>query len=649
MRLWRELHLLVSCLGGVSMKDRQSVWGWLGVVALLSGGTGAAAEQIVLEEAGAKISAPETITCDALPALSLEGDLGTLFGGDRGVVNRLVGAMGQALQQACPDLASIGVEGADRGVSFRFEVTAEGNWVLPGGAPDAAPEPAEPEAPETAAAAPVPETGDDGEAAVAAAAGAPDPAEPAEAAEPEVAPGLAFNDLARFFGPVPTIRGHAKLEAHETWTRILAARAYAHRPSLIEDDMTALEVAKQMLNPAEFQQVFGAYAQTIGQGPRADFRRLSVFDRRDLATRVRAQLRQFLDQRRQTGWIDVFHVVPTRLGEYSFETGAFPLDLRNGRNYRVPAWQSFQVQGALNSVVMPTELRASAEQARQLDTYLRARNDRTLYLGVFLSIDPRVPPSVAEYSGYRGAATPARLTQIALFADENLTQIVFDFTDPLADRHRAVAAVSAELARPIANGETLLKSIAALSDAEEALDAVVEAAASNPYGADVSPDSLRATARATLDRTPARKLLRFGGTLQLSPYDSMLGGMPVRYFSPQHGQFEGFQLQMALQPTFFPNVTLLPMDEATAARVAAALARNGQAEIRLEAELVQGSYAMPSDGYVQMNATFAPQRLLLFSGNQNGIAADRELLAEVAFDALPGGGSAPFELIRIDE
>lgn len=622
--------------------------GWSAVLAVAAGLVAAPvarAGEIVLEEGGASLSAPEEIKCDALPVLTLRADL-ALLGGRREVVSRLAGQIGAALAGACPEVEALAVEGEDRGVSFRFEIAKADGWRLPG-TPGAAS--ADAPQPDIAALAAPP-------AEAAPAAARPDPApqevtaEPATASgdtAPAVAPGLSFQDLARFYRPVRSVRGHVELARHDTWTRILAARAYSERPAILDDDLMALDVARQMLNPAEFQQFLGGHAQTVGQ--QGDFQQLSVFDRRDLANRVRTQLRPYLDQRRQTGAIDVYHVIPLRLGEYDFDAGGFPMDAGHNRSYNAPFWQNFRVEGAMNGIVLPTALRTTVEQARELDAYLRARGDPTLYLGVFLKVTPQLPPALAYDGGYNSrAATPAGLTQIALFADKELTQVVFDFTEGLAPQQKAADQVSAELARPLLDGETLAVSLAALNDSAAPEQAVIDAySAFGSYGA-AERDLRAGAARSALDAVAAAKTVRFGGTLRLRPYDSVLGGLPVDWINLQYEGFTRIGLQLNLQAQLVPELALIPLPPEQAEALSAAIGNQNQVEIRLTADLVQGGNTAPQGEYYQAQATFAPRRVLLFSWDSSGITADRRLLADVTLPETPAAGLIPFEALKIE-
>ena len=626
----------------------------------------AAADEIVLEEGDAVMTAPDNISCSEPPLLSLKGDLGALFGDDRGLVNRLSAAMGQGFSQACPDVDELSVEGSDGDVEFRFVLRKEAGWKLPVPAPKAEDVPKGAAAPAaTAAADEAP-----GEAATAqpagmvvpgklagALGGAPEAAAPVEEEpvvaepppEPEVAPGLSFSQLAQFYGPVPVIRGHAKLESHDTWNRIMAARAYSYRPSIINDDMLALELAAAMLSPVEMQQVLGPLAQQVQPyNNNYRFENLNVFDRRDLANRIRTQLKPYLDQRRQTGPIDVYHVAQVQLGEYRLDAGVFPFNGHGHhfRSYRAPAWKRFQLSGALDGVVFPKELPYNEAQARQLDNYLRARKDRRLYLGAFLTVDPRPQDSITQGQPLPVAAT---VKQVALFADETMTQMVADLTAFLAPQQAEVARVTKELSQPTVNGERLVRALAVINGSNAPVKAAVDAYSLFSGLGEGEKLARREEALQALNSVPGRKTMRFQGMLRLRPYDPFLKGIPVDNVQIQHRQFEGFGLSLQLQSTFFPQITVLPMSEAEAARIASSSQSSNYLEMRLDAEMIQGSHVAPSREYLEAVATFRPKRLLLFSGHQGGIPAERRLLADIAFPETAGGEALPFEVIKLGD
>ncbi len=610
------------------------------VAVLAAFGAGAAAAgEIVLEEGGARLSAPEEISCDALPVLTMKADLGML-GGARAAVNRLTGQMGAALSNACPEVESLAVAGEDRGVRFEFEIEKAAGWALPGLPKTPAPEPASEPAPLAAAPTPVAEPVAAAKPAAEKPAAAP-AAQLAEAGTKKVVPGLKFQDLAQFFGPVRTIRDHVELTSNDTWTRVLAARAYSARPEILNDDLLALEVAKQMLNPAEFQQFLGPLAQKVGQY--GNFQQLSVFDRRDLANRVRSQLRPYLDQRRQTGDIDVFTVVPVRLGEFDFDTGGFPFRANGG--YSAPSWQNLRVDRAMDWIVLPSMLKTTVEQARQLDAYLRARKDPTLHLGIFMTIAPEVPPAISDhYNGYNQVGTPARVTQIALYADKDLTQAVYDFTTELAAEQAQLSRAATELARPVLDGETLAVSLAKLNASKAPEQAVVDAySAFGQYGEGEKEARVNA-ARAALAAVKPETRMRLAGWMNVEPYDPVLGGLPVQGAQVQVQGFSRIGLSMNLQAQLVPDLTLIPLARDEAAAVAGAISQQQQVEIRLEADLVQGGAFPPQGEYYQAQATFAPRRVLIFTREGS---AKRRLLADVTLPDTPAAGAIPFEALKL--
>ena len=96
-------------------------------------------------------------------------------------------------------------------------------------------------------------------------------------------------------------------------------------------------------------------------------------------------------------------------------------------------------------------------------------------------------------------------------------------------------------------------------------------------------------------------------------------------------------------------MTVIPMSEAEAAQVAQAAYNYQDVEMRLEANIIQGAHTAPSSEYLQVAATFAPTRVLLFSGRGGAIPAERRLLADVVLPETSTGGALPFEMIKLGE
>ncbi|MCU0909175.1 MAG: hypothetical protein MUF73_17475 [Rhodobacteraceae bacterium] len=601
---------------------------WSGISALALAGAmpGVVVAQVVLDGGGVTLRAPAALDCAALPVIAVEGGIAAALAGDRAALADVVSRMSLGIASACPAAEALRFEGTERGVTIGFRTTRAEGWQMPGAAAPA-PAAATALAPETPVAATTPAA----DPAVA-------PAAPPVAAEPApapIAPGVAFADLAAFYGGLPTVRGHAALDRSDTWTRTMAARAYAERPDIIAEDAVALEIAQAMLNPAEFQQFLGALAPQVQRG----FQSLSVFDRRDLAERVRSQIRPYLDQRRQTGPIDVYHAIPVRLGEYSFDRGAFPFNGTPSRNHPEPAWRGYGLTRLLDGVVLPTELRTTADEARQIDAYLRTRRDPTVYLGVFLSVDPRAPDTVAQTNVYTsGQATrpPVALRQVALFVDADLTQMLFDYTPVLADQQARVAALQGELSRSVASGEAMVRAVAALSGGTTRVDETVAAMAQQlAQYESTDPAAAEVAVRSAFDRANAQPRMRMSGYFNISDtFDPRLGGLPVQSFSLQAPQFASGPLQSRVDLTVFPSISVLPVPEETARTIVDALRRNG-VEVLVDGDLLQGVQQPVTDGYVQISATFAPRRVLVVSGGSGTPVAERTLLADVTLPEAP--------------
>ncbi len=611
-------------------------WMLFGATAIACALPASGRADVVLEGGDVRLVAPGTLDCDDLPLVRVEGLIAGALAGDRAALADVVGRMSLGIATACPEAEALAFEGIDRDVTVTFRTTKEGGWRMPGAA-DPKPPAAEAPPPQATATVVAP-----AEPAAAPATSPPETAELAEEepAPPPIAPGIGFNDLAQFYGPVPMVRGHALLNASETWTRILAARAYAERPDLIQDDALAIEIAQQMLNPVEFQALAAELAPILAQG---GSRNLSVFQRRDLAERVRNQARPFLDQRRQTGPIDVYHAIPLQLGEYSFERQAFPFRGGLRRDYRQPQWRSHVLHAVLDGVAFPTELRSTVDEARQIDDYLRARGDATLYLGVFLAVDPRVPENIAtdqNYGGYGQLRTPTAVKQVGLFVDEALTQMLFDFTPALAQQQAAIAAVDAELSRPTLTAETLVRSLDRIGNTTSGVAAIVSAFAQQASQQQEDPEAAQALAERAFARARPQTRARLMAQLQFEPYDARLGGLPVRTYGMEQPQFGFGYISSNLDLTTFPQLTVLPVSQDAAAAILAAQNNRGL-EVRLEADIVQGN-VQSQNGYVRMTATMTPRRVLVFSGQQNTPVADRALLADVALAEAPSLPVAPF-------
>lgn len=585
-----------------------------------------AKDRTEISQGGLTISAPSSISCKEPPEFTLEGSVEALFGDDRSAVNTLVATMSKGLAQSCPDIETLTVTGEHRDVSFSFQVTREDEWLLD---PPEVIEEAEPEPePEQVAEKP-PES-------------AAKVAEPVEPVKPAIRPGLGFEQYAGVFGAVPMVRGYAAITGSDTWSRVLAARAYAERPELLNDDTIAVELTERMLTPAEYQQFLGQLATK-----RSD--QWSVFERRDMANRIRTQLKQGLDGRRQTGPINVHHAIQIRLGEYDFDRGAFPLNGEQLRRYSPPQWKNMQVQRAFDSIVLPSELPANIDQARQLDDYLRQRNDTVLHLAVFAQISPEVPPSLAQYASNQPTPPKSELKQIALFADAGLTQILYDYTPALADRQQQADLAAQKLARSISAGEDFVRALGTLNKNDAVANAMAQAYVTGQGNSQANPRKTASEVLAGFGTTKGPTRMTFSGVMQFGAYDPVRKVLSVQRFNAQHLQFLTMQLNFSMNNTFFPQLSEISVTQEQANLILAAIATTGQLEFRLEADLVAGSFLPQSPQYLQLQTTHRPHRLSLFSGSNGMPSATRSLLLDLELPEADTAVPSLIESLRIDK
>ncbi|MEL7026395.1 MAG: hypothetical protein AAGO57_04065, partial [Pseudomonadota bacterium] len=584
----------------------------LGVAVSLAALGVARAETVELSSGDMVMSAPSNVNCNTPPDFTLSGAGDKLFAGDREALNALVAQMAGGLAGSCEDLASITVRGEERGITYSFEVTREDGWRL-----DKAPEPAATPAAMAVPGSQTPEAPAPSETASA------EPEAPKAPVEPPIEPGLDFQKFTSIFGSVPTVRGHVAFDNSEIWARVLAARMYARSPQILNNDTHAIELLGQMATQPEYVQVLGPLAD---RQPR----QMSVFERRDIAERIRNQIKGGLDQRRQTGPILVYNSVQLRLGDYDFNSQSFPLSNIEGvRNHRGVGWKNATVQNAFSNVVLPSRLGATQDQARQLDAYLRSRNDNTLYFAIFAEIDPVMPRSLSDHSNQSLWASNTKVTQVALFADRGLSQVLYDFTGELAAEQQKADIAAAALTQRLSTAEDAIRTIDKINGGAAATTAVADIFARTNYGqSNETPEVRRETALAGIRAASDAPMLRLAGNIRFGSYDPIRKMLPVTSFGVQGLRFTSFQGNMGVQITYVPQLTEIPMDQATASRVIQA-SQNSQVEFRLNAELMQGSHRTQGAEYLQVNAIVRPEEIQLFSNNNRYNRAPRQMLLDL--------------------
>jgi hypothetical protein len=616
--------------GTIAMERFRRGVSWCAVLACTL--PGLATAQVVLDGGGVTLRAPAALDCAALPVIAVEGAIAAALAGDRAPLADVVARMSLGIASACPTAEALRFEGTDRDVTISFRTEKAQGWRMPGAA---VPPPATAQPDAAGASSPAPQP-----AAPAATAALPTPAP-----EPPIPPGLAFADLANFYGPIPAVNGHFSVsasEATEAWARVFAARAYAVRPEILNDDELAFLLAAHMLTAPEFDQFLGPVAEQIRS--QRDLRYLSsayqgisVFDRRDLGNRIRTQLKPYLDQRRQTGPIPVVGVLPVYLGEYDFATGSFPITrTQDNTGGQQLGWMNYMLGSPLHAVVFPERLQTSEAEARQLDTFLRERNDTTLYLGVFVTLDPRAPAVISPQM--RDASLPpGTVTSVVLYADQALTQPIFDYTATLAEANATAAALAQELARPMTSAEGLLAAIAAKNGTTAALPGLIESVyLTSPEDRALHGPRLAAALAAP---PPERIYLRMRADLMMtggagSDVDMRTYGADRINFATLQGQPVGGNVEVTPLPAardFIDDVTFQAMRQRGQTRV----------EFLVDAVLDSGSLA-GGPGRLDLRAILRPQRVTVVSGDPQTRTADRRLLAVID---MPAGPALPTAVV----
>ncbi|MDJ1007839.1 MAG: hypothetical protein QNJ13_08440 [Paracoccaceae bacterium] len=611
-------------------------------VAAVFAASGAAADRIELKDGAMTLSAPAAVNCAEPPDFTLEGGGQALFAMNRAALNTLVAQMAEGLAASCDTLDRVTVRGEERGVSFSFEVTRAGGWRLdpasdaaePAATPAVAvPAPATPPASATVAAPPAAQPA---AAPQQTATSQPAPA-PARPVRPEIEPGLEFSTFVSMFGSMPSLRGHVSFSNSDVWTRVMAARLYAANPQILQNDDLAIDLLGQMATGPEYAQILGPLA-----GKR--MRDISVFERRDLAERIRREVKPGLDQRRQTGAIPVYHSVPLRLGEFDFATSSFALDnVERLRQHQAVGWNNIRLRNAFDNVVLPRRLRVTQDQARQLDTFLRARGDMTVHLAVFAEIDPRAPRGVTASDGNQWFSARATVTQVALFADQSLAQLLYDFTAELAPLQAEVDRATVELHAPLAWAEDIVAAIDTLNGNSGARTAVTNAyiqwQASN-RGRPLSVTQPEAERALALGAPGAA--VRLAGHVDIGGFDPINNVASAGRVSIGQVRFRNLSFQNRIQVDLARIISQLPIGSEKAAQFGQWLREGHRSfEIRVEGDLVQGSIYNETAQAATGTAIVNPTRLIVFDPQSARTGSPQTILVDYTVPESEGVATLP--------
>jgi len=273
---------------------------------------------------------------------------------------------------------------------------------------------------------------------------------------------------------VPIVNGHAlhtggrfyfgkslyggKKKIGQRWRNLAFLSAFKVQPALFDNGEVALNLAKVALNDqqrynlADGTELFAS----LGGG----LRNLTEFKRREIESRLANEFREPMLSRLPNGPIPIVDVREVTLGEYNFDTEAFPflesglsdplrfIDPYNSMNgMGVPGVAVTRVKSPLKS--LPAKIEVSLSEAEEFAASLTKGNSgpRLAYLGHFGSLQ--------EFRAGQGSVVEivVESTRLALFADPGLSILLKEYDVPTLASERA----SAEADRIATEAEALRK------------------------------------------------------------------------------------------------------------------------------------------------------------------------------------------------
>lgn len=218
------------------------------------------------------------------------------------------------------------------------------------------------------------------------------------------------------------------------------------KPEILDNDTFATSFAPRLLTINELKRYLRGYGESGGYG-------LNPFEQRELADRMRTEFGSVLADRAFSGPYKFYISRPAVIGEYDFDANAFEFTVDRSRVVELGVSDNVVAEFDYTTP-LPTSLPMAVDEARALASKLEmGAESARVYLMIQAEADKMEIPKitdediVASVDQYSQSAVAgrfklsSRVTGLRIYADEQLTQLVYEFP---SSAFRTSPAVSPE-------------------------------------------------------------------------------------------------------------------------------------------------------------------------------------------------------------
>ncbi|MBB4302112.1 hypothetical protein GGD81_001136 [Rhodobium orientis] len=462
-------------------------------------------------------------------------------------------------------------------------------------------------------------------------------------AENPVADAVAFADV---MGGLTVIRNHIAIAPKSNWGSLTAALLMSRLPNVLDQDGAAISLAQALLTEAEQQDLWGGR-------PPSDLDRANEFDLKDAADKIREKYGDVLHSRTVYAPFKAVEIRDVDLGDYDFGQSAFSMDYYAYKDVSFFLSLDYPAipQADLGSTFLPERLPLPEMQARQLDGILRFKGSRKVYLGIFSDVttaaaEPTQHDTMKVYRDgrYYNLNLALSVTRIALFADPDLKNLIYDFYSEDRDNLRELQVSQRSVLelyrlRPV-RFEQLAVIADRLLDDPEYVPALIKTSDDYRRANEIERLDIEARLQRQLAETHEPPELWFWGKIKLGEYSVEKQEFSVERLSLDHrrASIASFNGRFQSEDVNETDVSVpMPIDKAKALL---ADIRSREFQVRVRATPVSATWESDTSDEPVVAFAYHLDEVHILRGDGDTPDREKAVIARLDFEPFKGFGGA---------
>ncbi|MGL1922163.1 MAG: peptidoglycan-binding protein [Hyphomicrobiales bacterium] len=453
-------------------------------------------------------------------------------------------------------------------------------------------------------------------------------------------------DFIDFMGGVRVIQDHLVVERGSNWSRLAASMVLGKYKNLLDLDYNLIALSKTLLLPYEQDLLWG------GRAPR-DGWQANEFDWKDTAAKIRSSFGTAIAKRGVAGPFKLVQVRPVTLDRYNFNNFAFPLnyyqDSEIGFSQSSNGVASFV--GSWGNTFFPNQLKVAEDAARVLDGVMRVKKNRVFYLGVFGEVEEIEELSAAELNRrVKPLFVKPKVTRIALYADPNLTKLVFDYYgkagSDLQNLQKKMVPVFEAFAIKATSEEAMIMKTYEMVEDDDYILNVVHSTPAYRGANEIQKIKVEKVIKTELSEIVAPDYIWHHGQITLGEYKLNEEYFEISSVSLSHSTETSTGYNAQITHEFVNSLGVLDMPIAEAESL---LERFPGRSFQIRMRTTPLS-AVWDSGTTSATIAHRPEELYILIDNNRNTGREKSILAYLTFDRedmqLSGGENEPLELER---